>query len=127
MSEDMIRFLEDGRELLNEIKKEHELANEKQKSANDRFSLMQWVIVLILAPIMVSTGLNSVNISKKLDKDEAYELFPTKTKVVFLQNHVFEINESFYAIRESTYIETAEKKYNQALREFVGDNSRSAD
>jgi hypothetical protein len=127
MADDMIKFLEEGRLLLEEMKRSHELANERHKSANERLSLIQWIVVLILAPIMLSTGINNVNMASKLDRDEAYDLFPTKQKIIYLQNHIFEINERFYAIRESTYIPIAEDKYNKALLEFKGDNSRSSD
>lgn len=134
MGTEMVKFLEEGRALLEEMKQSHEhlkvaqeLANEKQKSANDRFSLIQWVIILILAPMMVSTSINTVNLSGKLDKDEAYELFPTKPKVVYLQNDLFELNQRLFSIRESTYIQKAELKYGNILKEFVGDNSRSAE
>jgi hypothetical protein len=127
MSEDKIElFLNEGRELLETLRHSHELANEKQKAADSRINFAQWVFVILLVPILFVSGTNMADISDKLDEREAYEKFATKTKTVFLLNDVMEINETFFSIRESTKIETIENKYEKALREFMGDVSRSA-
>ena len=121
---DMEKFIQEGTALLADIRHSHELAVAKEESANNRIKFIQWIIVVFLVPMLVTSGTNSVKNAKQMDSDEIYELFSTKERTVFLQNRIYEMNEKKFMKAASKEGINTDEEYGTALKEFIGDKSR---
>lgn len=121
---DMEKFIQEGTALLADIRHSHELAVAKEESANNRIKFIQWIIVVFLVPMLVTSGTNSVKNAKQMDSDEIYELFSTKERTVFLQNRIYEMNEKKFMKAASKEGINTDEEYGTALKEFIGDESR---
>lgn len=121
---DMEKFIQEGTALLADIRHSHELAVAKEESANNRIKFIQWIIVVFLVPMLVTSGANSVKNAKQMDSDEIYELFSTKERTVFLQNRIYEMNEKKFMKAASKEGINTDEEYGTALKEFIGDKSR---
>ena len=121
---DMEKFIQEGTALLADIRHSHELAVAKEESANNRIKFVQWIIVVFLVPMLVTSGTNSVKNAKQMDSDEIYELFSTKERTVFLQNRIYEMNEKKFMKAASKEGINTDEEYVTALKEFIGDKSR---
>ena len=121
---DMEKFIQEGTALLADIRHSHELAVAKEESANNRIKFVQWIIVVFLVPMLVTSGTNSVKNAKQMDSDEIYELFSTKERTVFLQNRIYEMNEKKFMKAASKEGINTDEEYGTALKEFIGDKSR---
>jgi len=120
----MEKFIQEGTALLADIRHSHELAVAKEESANNRIKFIQWIIVVFLIPMLVTSGANSVKNAKQMDSDEIYELFSTKERTVFLQNRIYEMNEKKFMKAASKEGINTDEEYGTALKEFIGDKSR---
>jgi hypothetical protein len=123
---EMELFIEEGKSLLNEISKAHAVALVSQESANNRIKVIQWIIIVILAPLMLATGNNSIQNALKMDKSEVYEKFPTKASSLYFQNDIYDMNKSSFVIKSESDELSIDKKYTKAQKEFIGDVTRSS-
>jgi len=62
----------------------------------------------------------------RMTDEQLYEKFATKQRVVFLQNDVFDLNNSIFKQNDWTVNEDIEKEYTKALKAFIGDVSRGS-
>lgn len=124
MEERFTEFIEEGTALLAQIKHSHELSAAKEESANQRIKLIQWIIVVILAPTMLTSGVNSVTNARQMDAAEIYQLFPTKERVFNLERSMYYMyQDKFQAAADNTTIATDEE-FHRILQQFIGDTSR---
>lgn len=63
----------------------------------------------------------------KLSKSEADVKYATHADVIFLQNDIYDINNSTFAYRPNVTEQRMELSYTKALKQFLGDVTRSAD
>ena len=121
---DMERFIQEGTALLEQIKFAHELSVEKEKSANGRIKFMQWIIVIFLVPMLVTSGANSNKNMKQLDIEDAYEIFSTKERIKNLSVETYFMNEEKINAASRGETINTDDKYHRILQQFIGDTSR---
>lgn len=63
----------------------------------------------------------------RMTNEKIEEKFATKQQIVFLQNDITDLNNFVFSRNPLVQTEIFEKRYTQALKEFMGDVSRGAE
>lgn len=125
MSEDAIKTAE---EQLHEIIKESSLVLIKlKKTLNVLWYVGGGVVVTFFLSFVDVRSRMATLEETKISKDKVEEKYATKAGVVFLQNDIYELNASTFEPQSGIDEAKVEMKYNNALKTFFGDVSRSGE
>lgn len=83
-------------------------------------------IALFIGSYWYNNNRMTVMENTRMTDDKLEEKFATKAGVVFLQNDIFDLNNSVYTLNGVVTQAYAEQQYNKALKQFTGDISRGA-
>lgn len=107
---------------------ENKLVLAKMKKTLNAFIIVAVPVVLTFFYSFVDVRTNMATMEeKKLDKAEAEQKYASKAEVVFLQNDIYDLNNAMYAMKQGMSEEKMEAIYTKALKQFMGDVTRSAE
>lgn len=123
--QDLKDFLEKGDKLLTTIESRTDLMQEREASANQRIKLIQWITVVLLAPLLLTSSGNSIKNVKQMDKDELFEKFLTKERAWnYIRESYFMYKDiNLNIVKNDSLIDT-DNYHHRLMEQMLGDQSR---